>query len=163
MEKQQADIIIVNSIIVSGSGIESKAVVIKAGKILDTPENDDAYAAERVIDARGKFVLPGIIDAHLHPVYADRIDTLSQAAATGGITTLIPYVGAVAAWGQGGDLVDSVKAFIEEGESSSILDFGTHCTFIQKDIAAAAKSIPTLIELGVVSFKGFTVYKKRGM
>ena len=163
MEKQHADIVIVNGMVVSSSGIEPKAVVINAGKILDTPENADAYAAERVIDAAGKFVLPGIIDAHLHPVYADRIDTLSQAAAMGGITTLIPYVGAVAAWGQGGDLVDSVKSFIEEGESSSILDFGIHCTFIQKDIAAAEKSIPTLIEMGVVSFKGFTAYKKRGM
>jgi dihydropyrimidinase len=163
MEKQLADTIVVNGMVVNGSSIEPKAVVIKDGKVLDTPENADAYEADRVIDAGGKFVLPGIIDAHFHPVYADRIDTLSKAAATGGITTLIPYVGAVAAWGQGGDLVDAVKLFIKEGESSSILDFGIHCTFIQKDIDAAEKSIPALIEMGVVSFKGFTAYKKRGM
>ena len=129
MAKQQADIIVVNGMVVSGSSIESRAVVIKAGKILDTPEDATAYAADRIVDASGKFVLPGIIDAHFHPVYADRIDTLSKAAASGGITTLIPYVGAVAAWGQGGDLVDSVKSFIEEGESSSVLDFGIHCTY----------------------------------
>jgi len=163
MKKQQADIIVVNGMVVSSSSIEPKSVVIKAGKILDTLEDAAAYETERVIDASGKFVLPGIIDAHFHPVYADRIDTLSKAAATGGITTLIPYVGAVAAWGRGGDLVDSVKSFIEEGESSSILDFGIHGTFIQKDIAAAEKSIPELIEMGIVSFKGFTAYKKRGM
>ncbi|MBW2483117.1 MAG: amidohydrolase family protein [Deltaproteobacteria bacterium] len=163
MEKQQADIIVANGMVVNSTGIEQKAVVIKSGKILSTPENAGSYEADRVIDANGKFVLPGIIDAHLHPVYADRIDTLSKAAATGGITTLIPYVGAVAAWGQGGDLVDSVKAFIEEGESSSILDFGIHCTFTQKDIGAAERSIPTLIEMGIISFKGFTAYKKRGM
>ena len=162
MEKQQADIIVANGMVVSSS-IEQKAVVIKAGKVLDTPENADAYEADRVVDANGKFVLPGIIDAHFHPVYADRIDTLSKAAATGGITTLIPYVGAVAAWGQGGDLVDSVTSFIEEGESSSILDFGLHCTFTQKDMAAAERSIPALIEMGIISFKGFTAYKKRGM
>jgi len=115
------------------------------------------------INVNGKFVLPGIIDAHFHPVYADRIDTLSKAAATGGITTLIPYVGAVKAWGQGGDLVDSVNSFIEEGESSSILDFGIHCTFTQNDMAAVERSIPALFEMGIVSFKGFTAYKKRGM
>ncbi len=163
MEKQQADIIVANGMVVSSSSIEQKAVVIKASKVLGTPENAAAYEANRVIDANGKFVLPGIIDAHFHPVYADRIDTLSKAAATGGITTLIPYVGAVAAWGQGGDLVDSVKSFIEEGESSSILDFGIHCTFTQNDIAAAQRSIPALVEMGIVSFKGFTAYKKRGM
>jgi dihydropyrimidinase len=163
MEKQQADIIVANGMVVSSSSIEQKTVVIKAGKVLDTPETAIAYEADRVIDAKGKFVLPGIIDAHFHPVYADRIDTLSKAAATGGITTLIPYVGAVAAWGQGGDLVDSVKSFMAEGESSSILDFGIHCTFTQNDIAAADRSIPALIEMGIVSFKGFTAYKKRGM
>ncbi|MGD8447006.1 MAG: amidohydrolase family protein [Desulfobacterales bacterium] len=163
MEKQQTDIIIANGMVVSGSSIEPKTVVIKAGKILDTPENVGAYNADQVIDAKGKFVLPGIIDAHLHPVYADRIDTLSKAAVTGGITTLIPYVGAVKAWGQGGDLVESIDAFIEEGETTSILDFGVHCTFTQNDMAGVDHYIPTLIEKGIVSFKGFTAYKKRGM
>ena len=163
MEKQKADIIVANGMVVSSLDIKPKDVVIKDGKILDTPEDAVAYEAGQIIDARGKYVLPGIIDAHFHPVYADRIDTLSKAAATGGITTLIPYVGAVAAWGQGGELVDSVQSFIEEGESSSILDFGIHCTFTQKDMATVEKSIPVLIEMGVVSFKGFTAYKKRGM
>lgn len=163
MEKQKVDIIVTNGMVVSSSHIEQKDVVIKDGTVFDTPEKAVAYEADRVIDATGKFVLPGIIDAHFHPVYADRIDTLSKAAATGGITTLIPYVGAVAAWGQGGDLVDAVKSFIAEGESSSILDFGIHCTFTQKDMDAVEKSIPALIEMGVVSFKGFTAYKKRGM
>jgi len=163
MEKQSADIIITNGMVVSSTAVERKDVVVKAGKILDTPEEATAYEADRVLDAAGKLVLPGLIDAHFHPVYADRIDTLSQAAATGGITTLIPYVGAVAAWGQGGDLVESVQAFIAEGESTSILDFSIHCTFTQNDMAAAEQSIPALIAMGIVSFKGFTAYKKRGM
>jgi len=60
MEKQQTDIIIANGMVVSSS-IEQKAVVIKAGKVLSTPENAAAYDADRVIDAKGKFVLPGII------------------------------------------------------------------------------------------------------
>jgi len=163
MEKQQADLIVANGMVVSSHNIERKDVVIKDGKVLDTPEKAVAYEGDQVIEAKGKFVLPGIVDAHFHPVYADRIDTLSKAAATGGITTLIPYVGAVAAWGQGGDLVESVQSFIAEGESSSILDFGIHCTFTQNDMATVDTSIPALIEMGVVSFKGFTAYKKRGM
>lgn len=163
MKKQKADIIVANGMVVSSRDIKPRDVVIKDGKILDTPEKAMAYEADRVIDAKGNYVLPGIIDAHFHPVYADRIDTLSKAAATGGITTLIPYVGAVAAWGQGGELVDSVRSFIDEGESSSILDFGIHCTFTQNDMATVDRSIPALIEMGVVSFKGFTAYKKRGM
>jgi len=163
MDKQKIDILIKNGVVVSGSGMKKQDVLICDGRIHDIVSDSGAVIAGREIDAGGRYVLPGIIDAHFHPVYADRIDTLSKAAASGGITTLIPYVGAVKAWGQGGDLVDSVKSFIEEGESSSILDFGIHCTFTQNDIAAAERSIPALIEMGIVSFKGFTAYKKRGM
>ena len=163
MDKQKIDILIKNGVVVSGNGMKKQDVLICDGRIHDIVSDSGAVIADREIDAGGRYVLPGIIDAHFHPVYADRIDTLSKAAATGGITTLIPYVGAVKAWGQGGDLVDSVKSFIEEGESSSILDFGIHCTFTQNDISAAERSIPALIEMGIVSFKGFTAYKKRGM
>jgi len=163
MDKQKIDILIKDGVVVTGNGMKKQDVLIKDGQIHDVSADSGTVQAVEEINANGKFVLPGIIDAHFHPVYADRIDTLSKAAATGGITTLIPYVGAVKAWGQGGDLVDSVKSFVEEGESSSILDFGIHCTFTQNDMAAVERSIPALIEMGIVSFKGFTAYKKRGM
>lgn len=163
MDKQKIDILIKDGVVVSGNGMKKQDVLIKDGRIHDVSADCGAVQAVEEINVNGKFVLPGIIDAHFHPVYADRIDTLSKAAATGGITTLIPYVGAVKAWGQGGDLVDSVNSFIEEGESSSILDFGIHCTFTQNDMAAVERSIPALFEMGIVSFKGFTAYKKRGM
>ena len=44
MEKQQADIIVANGMVVNSSRIEQKAVVIKAGKVLGTPENAGAHA-----------------------------------------------------------------------------------------------------------------------
>jgi dihydropyrimidinase len=163
MDKQKIDILIKNGVVVSGRGMKKQDVLISNGRIHDIVSDTGAVIADREIDAGGRYVMPGIIDAHFHPVYADRIDTLSKAAATGGITTLIPYVGAVKAWGQGGDLVESINAFIEEGETTSILDFGVHCTFTQNDMAGVDHYIPTLIEKGIVSFKGFTAYKKRGM
>lgn len=163
MGKQKIDILIKDGVVVTGNGMKKQDVLIKDGRIHDVSVDCGQVEAVEEINAGGKFVLPGIIDAHFHPVYADRIDTLSKAAATGGITTLIPYVGAVKAWGQGGDLVESVKAFMEEGESTSILDFGIHCTFTQNDMAGVDNYIPALIKMGIVSFKGFTAYKKRGM
>ncbi|MEE4603120.1 MAG: hypothetical protein V2J65_17690, partial [Desulfobacteraceae bacterium] len=135
MDKQKIDILIKNGVVVSGRGMKKQDVLISNGRIHDIVSDTGAVIADREIDAGGRYVMPGIIDAHFHPVYADRIDTLSKAAATGGITTLIPYVGAVKAWGQGGDLVESINAFIEEGETTSILDFGVHCTFTQNDMA----------------------------
>jgi dihydropyrimidinase len=152
-----------NGVVVSGRGLHAADVVVRDGIIESVGDPPEPIVDAREIDASGKLVLPGIIDAHLHPVYADRIDTLSRAAVTGGVTTLIPYVGAVKAWGQGGDLVESVKAFIEEGESHSLVDFGVHCTFTQNEMTGVDRSIPELISMGVASFKGFTAYKKRGM
>lgn len=163
MDEQMMDLRIKDGVVVTGHGMEKRDLLIRDGILQEIPTGSPDPEARQVIDAAGKWVLPGIIDAHFHPVYADRIDTLSKAAASGGITTLIPYVGAVKAWGQSGDLVDSVKAFLEEGESTSILDFGIHCTFTQNDMAGIERSIPILIEMGIVSFKGFTAYKKRGM
>jgi dihydropyrimidinase len=163
MSQAPFDVIIKNGVVVSGDGLQKKDLLIKDGCIHEVPEDAARPVAFEEIDAGGKWVLPGIIDAHFHPVYADRIDTLSQAAATGGITTLIPYVGAVKAWGQGGDLVDSVQAFIQEGESTSVLDFAVHATFTQNEMAAIERLVPALVAMGVVSFKGFTAYKKRGM
>ena len=160
---QAIDLALVNGLIVSGRGISHGDLLIKDGKVAGTVPAGQAPQAARVIDAGGAYVLPGIIDAHLHPVYADRMETLSRAAAREGVTTLIPYVGAVKAWGQEGGLVESLDAFIAEGERDSMVDFSLHCTMLQADMADAASTVPALIERGITSFKGFMAYKKRGM
>jgi dihydropyrimidinase len=150
-------------ILVSGREMKSADVFLSDGRIEAVEPRGSRRTADTVIDATGKFVLPGIIDAHIHPVYADRIDTLSKAAAAEGITTVIAYVGAVKAWGQSGDLMGAIQDFIEEGENTSIIDFGVHCTLLQNDINQAAAVIPQLVEKGVISYKAFMAYAKRGM
>jgi len=150
-------------ILVSGREMKSADVFLSDGRIEAVEPGGSRRTADTVIDATGKFVLPGIIDAHIHPVYADRMDTLSKAAAAEGITTVIAYVGAVKAWGQSGDLMGAIQDFIEEGENTSIIDFGVHCTLLQNDINQAAAVIPQLVEKGVISYKAFMAYAKRGM
>ena len=150
-------------ILVSGRDMRRADVFLSDGRIEAVEPGGSQRTADTVIDAAGKFVLPGIIDAHIHPVYADRIDTLSKAAAAGGITTVIAYIGAVKAWGQSGDLMGAIQDFIEEGENTSIIDFGVHCTLLQNDISQAAAVIPQLVEKGIVSYKAFMAYAKRGM
>lgn len=163
MTRPRSDILVKNGIVVDGGRMTRTALLIEDASIVDHVSDPDDAMADTVVDAGGQYVLPGLIDAHLHPVYADRIDTLSRAAATGGITTLIPYIGAVAAWGQGGGLVDAVSAFIEEGQASSILDFGVHATLTQNVMENVERSLAALTRMGVISFKAFTAYKKRGM
>jgi dihydroorotase-like cyclic amidohydrolase len=78
-------------ILVSGRKSKRADIYIKGDRVDSIESDGKARPASHIIDASGKWVLPGIIDAHIHPVYADRIDTLSQAAAYEGITTIIRY------------------------------------------------------------------------
>lgn len=163
MKSDTPDLAIKHGILVTGREFKRADIYIKDGQIDSIESSDRDRFAYREIDASGKLVLPGIIDAHIHPVYADRIDTLSKAAASEGITTVIPYIGAVKAWGESGGLLDAIDTFIAEGENTSIIDFGIHCTLLQADVKTSAETIPALIDKGIMSFKTFMAYKKRGM
>jgi dihydropyrimidinase len=163
MSSEKIDIAIVNGRVVDSHSITATDVLISDGRVAEIASPGTQYDAGRVIDANGNYVLPGIIDAHLHPVYADRIDTISRAAVCEGVTTLIPYIGAVKAWGQSGGLIGAIDAFIAEGESTSLVDFSLHCTLMQDDMADIQTTIPKMIERGIISFKAFMAYAKRGM
>ena len=91
------------------------------------------------------------------------MDQYTVTAAYGGITTVIAFVGNVAGWGFNGYTTDLVKGFIEEGERISHLDFSVHGTYTAADEDILDKSIPELMKLGVISFKMFLAYKRRGM
>jgi len=160
---ETAEMAIKGGLVVNSQKMWRADIYIKDGLIDSLEQGGSQRIADRVIDASGKFVLPGIIDAHLHPVYADRIDTLSKAAPLGGITTLIPYIGAVKAWGRSGTLHDAVKDFIAEGEKSSMVDFGIHCSLTADDMDTIDGMIPAAVEMGVNSFKVFMAYARRGM
>ena len=75
----KADCVIKGGLIVSGKGIIKGDILVGDGKVQQTGEN---LKAPKVIDATGKYVIPGIIDVHCHPVYADKIDTFSVSAAS---------------------------------------------------------------------------------
>jgi dihydropyrimidinase len=163
MSNKIDDIQIKGGVLVNSSELKLADVFIRGGVIQSVEPPNSGKAANQVIDATGKLVLPGIVEAHLHPVYADRLDTLSKSAVYGGITTLIPYIGAVKAWGVEGNLWDAVNYFIDEGVRDSVIDFGLHCSLVSSDLADLDNLIPKICERGVRSFKGFMAYKRRGM
>lgn len=163
MTQDPCDVQIRGGVLVNSRELRLADVFIRNGVVDSIELPESGKTARRVIDAKGKFVLPGIVEAHLHPVYADRLDTLSKAAVYGGITTLIPYIGAVKAWGVEGNLWDAVNYFIDEGARDSVIDFGLHCSLVSGDLAELESLVPKICARGVRSFKGFMAYKKRGM
>ncbi len=154
----RADCVIKGGLVVSGSGIQRADVLVGDGVFQEIGKD---LRAPKVIDAAGKYVLPGIIDAHNHPVYADKMDTFSVSAAFGGVTTIIPFFGNLAAWGAAGRTSEIIRKHIEEGERISCLDFAIHAAFVAGDDAVA--EIPELVKMGVTSFKVFMTYPRRGM
>jgi imidazolonepropionase-like amidohydrolase len=79
---QAQNLTITNARILDGTGrvIERGAVVVRDGKIVSVSAAAPAAAAGRTIDAGGKTVMPGLIDAHRHIVTGNAADWLAQRA-----------------------------------------------------------------------------------
>ena len=162
MTEKRFDMAILGGTVVWGQGSATVDIGIIDGKIDVIAQNIPKESAARVIAASGKLVLPGVIDAHCHPVYDDDVEGTSISAAHGGVTTMIPFIGPNPAWGlPATNLADTVKPFIEKGETESVIDFGIHGVVIGHD--DVVPQIPSLVEMGVISIKFFMAYKKRGM
>ena len=77
------------------TGLDGRAdILIRDGKIKTISNDVKVNNTARVIDATSKYVIPGLIDCHVHLrepglEYKETIETGSQAAAKGGFTTLI--------------------------------------------------------------------------
>ena len=153
---EEFDLVIKGGIIVHANGFTSGDISIRGGVIQGIAKGASSLSA-RVIDASGKLILPGMIDAHLHPAYVDDFDSLSLSAAFGGVTTLIPFIR------KGGEsnLIDTLKYFREEGFSKSFLDFGFHAELSSDD--DFSRLIPECMKMGVTSFKMFMAYPRRGL
>jgi dihydropyrimidinase len=131
-------------------------IAVLDGKIAAILSPGTSTEAKRTLDARGLTVLPGIIDVHLHLGHGADIsrpraasDAISEtgAAASGGITTMIPYLLAAE---EHREIFDDVVAVTSAGAR---IDFGYHLIISTEDQLAA---VPHYVrEFGVPSFKIF--------
>ena len=111
------DLIIKNAKVINADKTFSADIGIQNEKILKIQKNLKTDAAE-IIDAKGKYVFPGGIDAHVHlnlffcDTYSEDWDTGSQAAACGGLTTIFDF----AIQTKGKTIKESVEARKEDDE-----------------------------------------------
>jgi len=148
------DVLIRGGVLVTGAGIRKADVGIKGEQIVSVEPDLPPGEAHRVIDASGKYVMPGVIDVHTHPVYEDDLGGLPFVAAFGGTTTVLHYAYAR----PGMKLIDTIEKFKEDGLEKSYLDFGIHGALF--DAASQVEEIPRAFDLGVTSFKMFMTYAK---
>jgi dihydropyrimidinase len=150
------DLVVRGGRVVTSTDVVEAAVGVRDGAIVAVGAEDLLPPAATVVDASGKYVLPGLIDAHLHvgPEYDDW-GTASRAAARTGLTTLLPVV--VPAEGE--RLARACDRLREEVEAQSALDVGVH--LILNHEPALLDDLADAVARGVRSFKLFMTYKKR--
>ena len=90
----KVDLYLRNGLIAAEDTTFQGGIVIEEGKIAGLVLGDEALQAKQVIDLRGKVVLPGIVDDHVHfnepgREYWEGYRTGSMAAAAGGVTTVL--------------------------------------------------------------------------
>lgn len=150
------DLLITGGKVVTGESIRLIDVGIKGGKITAVEPGLLEEESKQTINANGKYILPGIIDVHVHPVYLDDVENSSRVAAYGGITTLLHFVYAK----KGESLLGKVNEMLEDASRRSLLDFGLHGGLF--DAPIQVPEIPAVMELGVKTFKFFLTYLKQG-
>ena len=121
---------------------------------------DLARSVDRVVDATGKYVIPGGIDAHTHMEMpfggtqaSDTFETGTRAAAWGGTTTIVDFV--VQTFGQ--QVQDSLAAWHEKAGGNCAIDYGFHQ--IVGDVnEASLQALRGLADEGITSYKLFMAY-----
>ena len=144
------DIAIEGGVIVSGQGRRRSDLYIQDGVVAVASE--EHHSAHERIDADGLYLLPGMIDGHVHfqdPGDSTREDFIagSSAAAVGGVTTVIEHTHS--------DPVRSVALLhdkVAHLQKRSVVDYGLAAHVWPEDVA----EIETLWRAGVQFFKLFT-------
>lgn len=138
---------------------ETIAAVLAPGSHLlgfDIENNVDT-----VIDAGGKYVIPGGIDAHTHMQMpfggteaSDTFETGTRAAAHGGTTSIVDFVVQYT----GENVLDQYHLWHEKARDNCAIDYGFHQ--ILSDVQdASLTAMDELVREGVSSFKLFMAYK----
>ena len=154
------DTIITNGRVVTASDTYASDVAIGNGKIVAIGQSLPPENASRIIDAAGKYLLPGGIDVHTHldmpfggTTSSDDFETGTRAAAFGGTTTLIDF----AIQYKGQTLRTAFDTWMQKASAKAVCDYAFHC-IITELADAQLDEMNALVREGVTSFKLFMAY-----
>ncbi|MEO8036061.1 MAG: dihydropyrimidinase [Acidobacteriota bacterium] len=151
--------VIKNGRIVTAVDDYNADILIEDGQIVMIARTIDVDA-DKIIDAKGRLVIPGGIDPHTHMELpfggtsaSDTFETGTIAAAHGGTTTIIDF----AVQSKGQSLNEAVDVWHGKADGKTSIDYGFHliCTDLPDNRLGEMKG---MIDQGVSSFKLFMAY-----
>ncbi|MFB6310816.1 MAG: dihydroorotase family protein [Salinirussus sp.] len=160
MSPAEADLTVRNARVVTESGIMHGGVAATDGMIIRVSADRTLPDGEREIDADGNFLLPGIIDPHVHLGRRDYpyreglevdFETETRGAAHGGVTTLLNFLEHEESY------LPHFDFFCRVGEQNSYIDFSHHAVISREH---HLDEVRELADAGIKSFKMFfNMYK----
>ncbi len=157
------DIIVTNGTVVSAEGVQQADVAIRGEKIVAVNKGlaRDAAGAT-IIDAAGKYVIPGGVDVHVHlelpfcgTISSDDWNTGTRAAARGGVTTVIdfaiPY--------KQESLEDAFENWSARAKKACV-DYCFHMAITNWD--RHGPEMEKMVRKGCPTFKEFMIYASEG-
>ncbi len=153
--------LISNGTVVTAATAAEADVVIDGERIVAVVAPGTAREQfDRVIDATGRYVIPGGVDMHTHmelPVSgtssSDTYETGTRAAAIGGTTTIVDYAGQT----RGGTLRAGLDEWMARADGRSFIDYGFHMMVTDVHEGTLAE-FAEMMRAGVTTFKLFTAY-----
>ena len=158
----QFDTVVKGGTVVTAAGTTRADIGIR-GETIAAIGADLPTEGARVIDAAGHYVLPGILDVHVHlalpfcgTTSSDDYTTGTRAAARGGVTTLIDFAIPYA----GESLQDAVDAWHAKARGRAMIDYTFHVCITRWD--EHRSQIAGMVEQGFTTFKEFMIYGSEG-
>lgn len=153
-----------NGTVINSDAMRKADVIIKDGIIIAVGSNLRKPAdVDRVIDAKGRYIMPGGIDPHTHlelefmgQVSVDDFYIGSRAALAGGTTMFIDF-----AWPRKGEsIIEAYKRYRRMADEKVCCDYGLSVavTRFSDEIGSEMETL-TKPEFGVNSFKFFMAYE----
>lgn len=154
------DVTVKNGLLVSGDGIAEVDIHVKDGKVAALSGGGLGVESRRVIDAAGRYVLPGVVDEHVHIIdmdedYLGRFELDSESAAISGITTIIEMPLTTPP-------TTSLEAFLDkkrEAQARFKVDFALYGGAVPGNLAEIRK----MVDAGAVGFKSMMAGSVPGM
>ena len=154
------DLVVRNARVATASDTFGADIGIRGGRIVQL--GSELAAGAREIDAAGRVVTPGGVDAHCHldqPMapparMADDFDSGTRAAACGGTTTVIPF----AAQEKGQSLRAALNDYHQRAEGRAHVDYAFHLIVSDPTPEVLNTELPSLIDSGYTSYKIYMTY-----